>query len=111
MRKTVIATILSLAVLISPEAAGQNVREFRSMTDSLSTLVKERSSVKVRLSLRSVTKRGNALDFYFSDNLEDLPWRESDVKWFRGRIKALLPDSYSSSEVGGYTAGPPISRT
>ena len=100
MRNTVIATLLSLAVLISPKAAGQNVREFHSMTDSLSTLVKERARVTVKLSLRNVTKNGSALDFYFSDNLEDLPWRESDVKWFRGRIKALLPEQYSSSEVG-----------
>ena len=100
MRKAVITFILFLTVILSPEAIGQNVREFRSMTDSLSTLVKERTTVKVKLSLRNVTKRGNALDFYFSDNLEDLPWRESDVNWFRGRIKALLPDGYSSSEVG-----------
>ena len=100
MKRTITAIALLAAIILGVDAAGQNVKEFKQMTDSLSTLIKERTSVTVKLGLRSVTKRGENLDFYFSDNLEDLPWREKDVTWFKGRIKALLPKSYSSSGVG-----------
>ena len=100
MRKAILAAALLAATVLGPGARAQKVRDFKPMTDSLSTLVKERMTVTVKLSLRDVNKRGENLDFYFSDNLEDLPWRERDVTWFRGRIKALLPKEYSSSQIG-----------
>jgi len=99
MNKRTIASMFLAIMAISSWAQTRNA-EFKPMTDSLSTLLKERTSVNVKLSLRSATRRGNTADLYFSDVLGDLPWRQEDVKWFRGVVSDLMPDSWKKYSVG-----------
>lgn len=93
--------ILMLLQLASLEAYSQSVREFRSVCDSLSVLVRERCGVEVELKMRSVSRRENTLDLYFTQTLSDIPWRKDDVKWFREQLKNLFPQSVQNCVIGG----------
>jgi len=81
-------------------AQGSVRSDFKPVCDSLSTLLGERTGVKGRLILKSVMKRGNALDFYFTESLGDFPWRHEDIKWFKNTLRSLFPNKYSSCRLG-----------
>ena len=94
---------LSLVVLL----AGINAwaqkpvpKDFIPAVDSLQALMKERTGVEVKFSLEKVMRIGKTLDFYFSRELGDYPWRTSDEKWFKSTFTSL-----SSNAMKGYKAG------
>lgn len=104
--------LLIIAVLFSTEACPQSriVREFKPACDSLSAFMEKRSGVCGCLKLKSVMKRGNFLDFYFTESLSDYPLRPDDVKAFRSRILELFPEQYSRFRLGDiYSRGDKIS--
>lgn len=97
--------IIALGLILTasasqPATAQVRVRDFKPLTDSLNTLVQERTSVKSYLSLRNVTLRSSTLDFYFNDYLSDIPWKSGDEKWLRSRIKDLMPAKYKGYDIG-----------
>ena len=99
MRRTVLAISIALLSCVLP-AAGQSVKEFKEVCDSLSVLAKERTSVTVELALKKVSINGNKLDFRFSETLGDLPLRKEDIDWFRTQLGNLFPEKYSNYGVG-----------
>lgn len=94
--------ILILLHLMPINAMAQSklVRDFRPICDSLSVLVRERTGVEVELRMKTITQRENSLDFYFSQTLSDVPWREDDVEWFRESLKNLFPENLAHCSVG-----------
>ena len=94
--------IISLITALGLSAHGQStiVKDFKPVCDSLSTLIQERSTVKGKLGLQAVMKRGSNLDFYFTESLSDYPWYEGDTKWFRTTLKSLFPDNYKKYSLG-----------
>lgn len=97
------AFLISLAILATSlpgNAQTKLVRSFKDACDSLSTLVKERTSVDAKLKLRTITQRGSSLDFYFTNSLTDIPWTKKDVKWFREALLDLFPSDAPASSVG-----------
>ena len=94
--------IISLLVALGLSAHGQSaiVKDFKPVCDSLSTLIKERSTVQGTLKLQAVMKRGSNLDFYFTESLSDYPWYDGDIKWFRSTLKSLFPDNYKKYSLG-----------
>ena len=84
---------LSLVIFLSINAYPQSaiVKDFKPVCDSLSTLLKEKTSVTGYLKLKSIRKSGDKLDFYFDESLGDFPFRRGDVEWLRSTLKKLFP--------------------
>ena len=98
MRK--LLTYIFLLASFSAFAQSEIVLDFRPACDSLATALKERTGVEGSLELKSVMKRGNALDFYFTETLGDFPWKEEDPRWFRNSLHNIFPEQYHRYKVG-----------
>ena len=95
--------IITLFIILSCiEASSQSkiIKDFKDACDSLNTLMSERTNVQGRISLKAVMKRGQALDFYFTESLGDYPLRPGDAKWFRNALKAQFPKEYRKYTLG-----------
>jgi len=93
------ASILAIASF-QPEANAQTKAELRPICDSLTTIMKEKTSVYSKITLERVMKRGDVIDLYFGQTLSDFPWRDSDVAWFKKEIKKLIPEEYKNIAIG-----------
>ena len=100
MRKILIILILSFGLQHFSAAQSAIVKDFTPVCDSLSILIKERTTVEGKLKLKAVMKRGNSLDFYFTESLSDYPWHKGDPEWFRKSLKSLFPDKYMKYRLG-----------
>ena len=100
MRKSII-TILAFFSLCSA-SFGQSsiVKDFQPVCDSLDVMLKKNRDVKGALRLKSIMKRGNNLDFYFTESLGDYPWREGEPAWFRKELKKRFPEKYRKYNLG-----------
>ena len=100
--------LLMLALLALPVWAlaqqRPNARAFRETTDSLKQRLKRRTSVEATLKLEKVTARGTVLDFYFSQELADYPWRKEDPAWFREQLQTLGKEALGSYTIGNIYA-------
>ncbi len=104
MKNKFIAILVSLALTALPASAqGPMTKAFGKITDSLSVLLQEHTSVKVDLKIKNVEKRGSALDFYFTASLGDVPWHSGDPAWFRKVLGDLAPDQYKKFSIGKIT--------
>ena len=74
--------------------------DFKPAVDSIQVLLRERTGVDVKFSLEKVMRLGKTLDFYFSKELGDYPWRPGDEKWFRNTFQNL-----SENVMKGYKTG------
>ena len=102
-KRTLLTIVLLLAIpVVSP---AQKVQEFKEALDSMQTLLRERTTVASQIKAKKIVKRDNVLDFYFTNTFGDYPWRDSDVKWFREKLKPLLPGDWSKSSVGDIYIG------
>ena len=101
MRKFLLLAALLLSSLALP---AQTAREFRVATDSLRARLHRRTTVDSFLKVSKVTKRGTTLDFHFSKELGDYPWRAQDVEWFRKELLDLFPANYRAFALGNIFA-------
>lgn len=99
MKRFLLSLALVLAVLPSP-AQTPRARDFNTVTDSLQQRLKRRTGVTTRFKLEKVLVRGNALDFYFSQNLLGQPYRKGDISWLTEQIEEL-----GRSKLGKYKVG------
>ena len=97
MRKSLLLVTLLLACL---SGQAQTAKEFKAATDSLRARLRRRTTVDASLKLSRVTKRGTTLDFTFSKELGDYPWRPNDKEWFEEQLRALMPAAYRSFRIG-----------
>ena len=101
MRKFLLLAALFLSSLALP---AQTAREFRVATDSLRARLHRRTTVDSFLKVSKVTKRGTTLDFHFSKELGDYPWRAEDIEWFRKELLDLFPANYRAFALGSIFA-------
>ncbi len=104
-----IAVIFACLLLGSTSLHSQTsqlTRDFRVPADSLRARLQRRTGVTAPLSLTRVVKRGSSdLDFYFSQELTEYPWRTGDINWLRNEWKALFPKAYKDNTLGDFYAG------
>lgn len=100
MKRLISISILILSLAFTAYGQSAIVKDFTPVCDSLAVLLHEHNSVKWKLELKAVMKRGAYLDFYFTESLGDYPWYESDVRWFRSHLRALFPEKYKSYRLG-----------
>ena len=111
MKRLIISILISTAFGIAASAQSAIVKDFKPVCDSLDILLKENRDVKGQLKMKSIMKRGQALDFYFTESLGDYPWRKGEPEWFRMKLKSLFPDKYRGYEIGMiYSKNIPIDR-
>ena len=96
--------LLALLLLTGPVLGAQTAREFKTATDSLRARLRRRTTVDAPLKLNRVTKRGTTLDFTFSKELADFPWRPNDQEWFEEQLRGLMPGAYRSFRIGNIFA-------
>ena len=97
MRKFLVLVTLLLSFL---PLGAQTAKEFKPAADSLRARLKRRTTVDTSLKLTRVAKRGTTLDFHFSKELGDYPWKAEDVEWFRKQLLDLYPSPYRSYALG-----------
>ena len=100
MRKYLLAFLLLAMALPVTGQSSKTARDFYPATDSLRARLFRRTGVRADLRIKQVTLRGNVLDFYFTQELADYPWRPGDVDWFRDELRALTPSAYRSYSLG-----------
>ncbi len=81
-------------------AQSEIVLDFSEACDSLAVLIQERTGVTGELKLKSITRRGSNLDFYFTESLGDFPWKDGGPRWFKNRLHELYPEKYRKYKVG-----------
>ncbi len=98
--------LFSVLILSTTLQAQQRpgARAFLEATDSLQQRLKRRTTVDTPLKLEKVTARGSALDFYFSQELADYPWRKEDVPWFREQLQTLGKEQLGTYSIGNIYA-------
>ena len=100
MKKSIISALIIFAFSWSTYGQSIIVQDFKPVCDSLSKLIQERTSVKGNLKTKAIMKRGDHLDFYFTESLGDLPWHDNETKWFRTTLKSLFPEKYKRYKLG-----------
>ncbi len=100
MRRIIASFILCFALGLAASGQSSIVKDFKPVCDTLDARLKQNRDIKGQLKLKSVMKRGTALDFYFTESLGDYPWREGEPEWFKKELKKLFPDSYRRYGVG-----------
>ncbi len=102
MRKIFLTAALALLCAL-PAAQAQprpSAKTFREAADSLQRRLQRRTGVETALKLEKVTLRGNAVDFYFSQELADYPWRQEDMAWVREQLQTLGKEGLGSHALG-----------
>ncbi len=100
MKRFIYILILISGLGLNASAQRGLTKDFKPVCDTLDARLKDNRDVKGELRLKSVMKRGNNLDFYFTESLGDYPWREGEPEWFRKELKKLFPDSYRKYSLG-----------
>lgn len=109
--KKIIITIFTLALCLTAFGQSTIMKDFLPVCDSLDVLLKENRDVKGQLRLKSIMKRGKALDIYFTESLSDYPWREGEPEWFRAELKKRFPEKYKGYSLGAvYSKNIPLDR-
>ena len=102
MKRALLCLMILLSCLFRAGAQKPRVQDFAAATDSLSRAFVQRSGVYTTVRLDKVLIRGHKLDFYFSQELSDFPWRKADVPWFEKLMKELytpLMGTYKFGEI------------
>jgi len=81
-------------------SSAQNASDFKGVSDSLSVMLKQRTGVESKVELWKVMKRGKVLDLYFTRDIADYPWRETDLRWLKKEIAYRFPQEWDSWEPG-----------
>lgn len=111
MKRLLIILLGTTLFCIGSAAQSTIVKDFTPVCDSLDVLLKENRDIKGRLRIKNIMKRGNVLDFYFTESLGDFPWREGEPEWFRGKLKSLFPQKYRNYQIGSiYSKNIPLGR-
>lgn len=106
MRNIIISLLIVLGCTIQTYA--QKVPEtelLEEMCDSLTVKVKEHFKTESVIELSRVLKRGNKLDFYFTQEASFFPWHKEDHEWFRKELCSALSKLSDSFVLGETYAG------
>ena len=100
MKRLFLITLLILTFDWISTAQSAIVQDFTPVCDSLAKLINERTTVPGKLKVKAIMKRGNLLDFYFTESLGDFPWHAGEAKWFRSTLSSLFPEKYKRYRLG-----------
>ena len=99
---TLLALLFGLLAFL-PEARGQKAADFKQACDSMTVLMGQRTGVRgiSKIAVRAVSKeRDEVLEFRFSKEFSDYPWKAEDTLWFKETFRSLFPKQLASWRVG-----------
>lgn len=100
----ILVILAGMLILALQSGAAQEkskiVTDFEPVCRTLDTLIHSRTTVMGELGLRNVMRRGNYLDFYFTNSLSDLPWTHADYVWFMKELEKRFPPEYRRYSLG-----------
>lgn len=103
--------VLSLTLALPLSGQSRILNAYREKCDTLSLLISGRTGVKAPIVLSSVMRRGNILDFYFSQSIGDIPWTADDIPWLKTTLQEIAPESCRNYKTGNiFCARVPISE-
>lgn len=101
MKRTILIIFFLLSFCFISSGQSTIIKDFQPACDSLGKMILERQEIRHgKLALKSVMKRGNVLDFYFTESLGDYPWRKGEPEWFRKTLRSMFPDKYRNYSLG-----------
>lgn len=100
MKRIILTILAAIALSAGTSAQSAILKDFKPVCDSLDAMLKRNRDVKGNLQLKSVMKRKDNLDFYFTNSLGDYPWREGEPEWFRKELKKRFPARYRDYGIG-----------
>lgn len=99
-----ITTVVALAAMAICVGFAQNASDFKEVSDSLTTLVRARTTVAQRIRIDNVelrtVKKVKYVDIHFTNTLSDFHWSEADVAKLRSDIESLMPEAYKDCKLG-----------
>lgn len=100
--KTFILAAFSLLFCTASLCSCQNsAKSFETACDSLHRRMERRYEMRgSEIALRKVLKRGDELDFYFSETLGDYPIQTKDIKWIKKNLEKEMPKHFKSYKIG-----------
>ena len=93
--------ICALALSLSAFASAQRASDYRVQVDTLRARLKRSTTVKTGLGLQKVMVRDKELDFYFTQDLADYPWRKESLEWLFEYVSDLVPKDYTLGKIFG----------
>lgn len=90
---------VALAICCHDAAAGVNATDFVCLGDSLTVWMQNRTGVVSKVVVQRVLRRSGALDMYFTQDLGDYPWRQTDLNWFKSVLRDSIPKGERLGEV------------
>lgn len=103
--KILAVPFIIMSIGLKANAQSAILTSYSNVCDSLCTLIEERTTVKADIKLRSVMRRGECLDFYFTPTLGDIPWTYRDIEWLRKELHKIAPSSCSHYKIGNIYSG------
>lgn len=100
--KRVLISLAASILLILPSRA-QRVPDrnlLDEMCDSLTVKVKERFKAESEIKLKRVVKRGDKIDFFFTEDASFFPWHKEDHEWFKEELSESLKSLTEELTVG-----------
>ena len=88
MRKALLTIALLLGVISSYSQSVPSKLAQREIADTLSARLLRRTTVQSKLKINKVLSRNGLLDVYFSATLEEQPWEEDVMLWFRSELSS-----------------------
>lgn len=99
-----ILTSVALCATVCCASYAQTAADFKEVCDSLTTLVRARTTVAQRLRIDKVetrtVKKVKYVDIYFTNSMSDFHWSEADITKLRADIEALMPESCKDCKLG-----------
>ncbi len=102
LRKISFASFLALLLpLLAGAQTSVRTSDFRTPADSLiARLERHMGMHSNKPRIQKILRSGDILDFYFTQELGDYPWRAEDIEWFRTTLKNVFNTSYRNCSVG-----------
>ena len=104
MKNRLTLLFLFLFLQAVPSHAQGIAGDFMETCDSLKQYLKEKTTVDTELKVESIVRKGNLLEFHFSQELSDYHWTQMDIDMFKREINRRMPEKYAGCSVGGIYA-------
>ena len=101
MIKNILSSLALMTMMTIPSQAQDKLtKAYLEKKDTLQTLIKEKTTVYSAINVKKVKAVDDRIDFYFNDNLIDIPWDKESYQWLRHTLRELLPADHACCQIG-----------
>ena len=104
MRK-IAACVVAAVFCTTAWGQGTLLGTYRDSCKRLSSMIEERTGVRTDLKLRTLMRRSEVIDYYFTSTIGDIPWRSEDIPWLSKVLQSFAPEKYKGYRTGTVYCG------